>query len=95
MATYYRVPVEEVRKSLSQQGGENSVADRLRSRKAVEKLVEKAKVNDAEWVDESQANAAPAEDQPTEVKEKKAKKKAEKEEKPVEPKAKKARKKAE
>jgi trigger factor len=85
MATYYRVTPEEVRKSLSQQGGENSVADRLRSRKAVEKLVEKAKVTDAEWIDESQPQG--------EVEEKKTKSKAEKKEKSADPKEKKAGKK--
>ncbi|HEX8248832.1 MAG TPA: trigger factor [Pyrinomonadaceae bacterium] len=58
IAQYYGVPPEQVRASLSQQGGENNIADRLRSRKAVEALVEKAKVSDGEWIDESQADAA-------------------------------------
>lgn len=80
LAAYYRTTPEQIRTSLSQQGGENSVADRLRSRKSVEKLVEKAKVTDAEWIDENQP---PAEVAQTET---------EKEEKP---KAKKARKKSE
>lgn len=53
MAEYYRVTPEDVRNSLSQQGGESSVADRIRSRKAVEKLVEKAQVTDGEWIDET------------------------------------------
>lgn len=58
MADYYRVTPEEVRKNLSQQGSENSVADRLRSRKAVEALFEKAKVTDGEWIDEAEAEKA-------------------------------------
>ncbi|NJM53177.1 MAG: hypothetical protein HC846_07170 [Blastocatellia bacterium] len=57
LAAYYRTTPEQIRTSLSQQGGENSVADRLRSRKSVEKLVEKAKVTDAEWIDENQPPA--------------------------------------
>jgi len=55
IAQYYGVPPEQVRASLSQQGSENNIADRLRSRKAVEALVEKAKVSEGEWIDESQA----------------------------------------
>lgn len=54
IAQYYGVSPEQVRASLSQQGGENNIADRLRSRKAVEALVEKAKVSEGEWIDESQ-----------------------------------------
>ncbi|MDQ3800289.1 MAG: trigger factor [Acidobacteriota bacterium] len=60
IAQYYGVTPEQVRASLSQQGGENNIADRLRSRKAVEALVEKAKVTEGEWIDESQARAAAA-----------------------------------
>lgn len=90
MAEYYRATPEQIRASLAQQGGENSIADRLRSRKSVDKLVEKAKIKDAEWVDENQP-------QP-EAEEKKTKKKAdkaEKEEKSEETKPKKTRKKSE
>jgi trigger factor len=54
IAQYYGVPAEQVRASLTQQGGEANIADRLRSRKAVEALVEKAKVSEGEWIDESQ-----------------------------------------
>lgn len=87
LAAYYRTTPEQIRTSLSQQGGENSIADRLRSRKSVEKLVEKAKVTDGEWVDESQQTA--------EVAEQEAKTATEAEEKEEKPKAKKARKKSE
>lgn len=60
MAQYYRVTPEDVRNSLSQQGGESSISDRLRSRKAVEVLAEKANVTDGEWVDEAALRAAEA-----------------------------------
>jgi trigger factor len=58
MAQYYRVTPAEIRASLTNQGGENSIADRLRSRKSVEKLVEKAKVTDGEWIDPNQPTEA-------------------------------------
>ncbi len=92
MAAYYRVTPEEIRKSLSQQDGENSVSDRLRSRKAVEKLVDAAKITDAEWIDESQipAEIAAQEEKP---KAKKKVEKAENKEESAEPKEKKTRKK--
>jgi trigger factor len=87
MAAYYRVTPEQIRTSLSQQqGGENSIADRLRSRKSVEKLLEKSKITDGEWIDENAAEAvaeAGAEAEPVS------------EEKEEKPKAKKARKKSE
>jgi trigger factor len=83
IAQYYGVTPEQVRASLSQQqqGGENNIADRLRSRKAVEALVEKAKVSEGEWIDESQARTVPetetaaeetSEDQSEKTSEKKA-----------------------
>lgn len=90
MANYYRTTPEDVRNQLSQQGGENSVADRIRSRKAVEALAEKAQVTEGEWIDEA-AQAAelaaaaetaetPAEEeQPKEKKAKSSKKKADEE----------------
>jgi trigger factor len=57
MAQYYRVTPAEIRASLTNQGGENSIADRLRSRKSVEKLVEKAKVTDPESTDRSRGRS--------------------------------------
>jgi trigger factor len=66
IADYYRVSPEDVRASLTEQGGEQNIADRLRSRKAVEALVEKAKVTDGEWIDETQA-AEPEAETPTET----------------------------
>lgn len=67
IAGHYGVTPEEIRASLSQQGGENSISDRLRSRKAVEALVKQAKVTDGEWIDESQQpEEAPQENAATE-----------------------------
>jgi trigger factor len=91
MAAYYRVTPEEIRASLTKQGGEGNIADRLRSRKSVEALVDKAKITDAEWVDEKQAAAEAAEEKPA----KKKAGKAEKKEKSAETKEKKTRKKSE
>lgn len=68
IARYYGVTAEEVRASLSQQqGGENSIADRLRSRKAVEALVNKANVSEGEWIDEKQQTESAAETSETET----------------------------
>lgn len=106
IAGYYGITPEQVRASLSQQGGENSVADRLRSRKSVEALVGKAKITDGEWIDESKApetsEADTAETEETKEKKPKAKKKKSDDaeaksasEETDEPKAKKTRKKKE
>ena len=40
---------EQVRSALTKQGGERSIADRLRNRKALQLLVENARVTDEEW----------------------------------------------
>ncbi len=100
MAAYYRVSAEEIRTSLSQQGGEGGIADRLRSKKSVEILVDKAKITDGEWIDEAAVSEAEAEaaaeaeaGEEAVAGEKPAKKKAEKNEKSAEPKEKKASKK--
>ncbi len=89
MASYYRVTPEEIRTSLSQQeGGEANIANSLRTRKAVEALVQNAKITDGEWVDPTQV--------PVEVKaekEEKSEKKSAKEKKPKAEKAEKPEKK--
>lgn len=51
IARHYGVTPEQVRASLSEQGGDLGIADRLRSRKAVEVLVNQSKVTDGEWID--------------------------------------------
>ncbi len=81
MAEYYRTSVEDFRKSLNQQGGDAMIENNLRTRKAVEALVEKATVKDGEWIDENQMQAEQTEKAETESKEKKTEKKAKKENK--------------
>jgi len=44
--------IEQVRSVLTKDGGESSIADRLRNRKALDLLVENAKVADEEWREE-------------------------------------------
>src|ERR1044071_4217915 len=61
-----RQSVEQVRASLTKQGGERSIADRLRNRKALDFLVQHAQVRDEEWREEdaeSQPEEAPADSQ--------------------------------
>ncbi len=47
-------PLAQVRSVLTKDGGERSIADRLRNRKALDLLVEKASVTDEEWREEKQ-----------------------------------------
>jgi trigger factor len=48
-----RQPLEQVRATLTKDGGERSIAHRLRNRKALDLLIENAKVTDEEWQEES------------------------------------------
>ena len=45
---------EQVRSVLTKEGGERSIANRLRNRKALDLLVENARVADEEWSEETQ-----------------------------------------
>lgn len=56
-----RQSVEQVRAALTKQGGERSIADRLRNRKALDLLVQHARVRDEEWREEEPAEGQPAE----------------------------------
>ena len=47
-------PIEQVRSVLTKDGGERSIANRLRNRKALDLLVENAKVTEAEWKEKSE-----------------------------------------
>jgi trigger factor len=49
-----RQPIEQVRSVLTKEGGERSIASRLRNRKALDLLVENAKVTEAEWSEKSE-----------------------------------------
>ncbi len=57
MAANSRTTVEEVRSHLEKHGGESNITERLRSRKAVEALVDNAAITDGEWIDENQPPA--------------------------------------
>ena len=47
-----RQPLEQVRATLTKDGGERSIAHRLRNRKTLDLLIENAKVTDEEWQEE-------------------------------------------
>ncbi len=64
MAQMSRQPKEQVRAALTKNGGERSIAQRLRNRKALDLLVENANITDAEWNDGSEAITP---DEPTEA----------------------------
>jgi trigger factor len=54
IAASSKQPIEQVRSVLTKDGGERSIANRLRNRKALELLVENARVADEEWREETQ-----------------------------------------
>lgn len=58
MARMSRQSVEQVRAALTKHGGERSIAQRLRNRKALDLLVENASITDAEWSEPPVANTA-------------------------------------
>jgi trigger factor len=49
---------EQVRAALTKQGGERSIAERLRNRKALDLILENARVADEEWSEETPAEEA-------------------------------------
>lgn len=53
IAASSRQAPEQVRAALTKQGGTTSIADRLRNRKALDLIVENARVTDAEWKEET------------------------------------------
>lgn len=57
IAEAYNASVEEVRKSLEQQGGEGTIDNNLKTRKSIEALIAKANVIEGEWIDEEAAAA--------------------------------------
>jgi trigger factor len=56
IATASQQPKLQVRAALTKDGGERSIAHRLRTRKALDLLVENARVTDAEWTEPSEAS---------------------------------------
>ncbi|MGH9901270.1 MAG: trigger factor, partial [Pyrinomonadaceae bacterium] len=57
LAEASRQTPEQVRAALTKQGGERSIADRLRHRKALDLIVENADVSEEEWREEAEAVA--------------------------------------
>ncbi len=57
IAAASRQTPEQVKAALTKQGGERSIADRLRHRKALELLVENAKITDEEWREDAPPTA--------------------------------------
>ncbi|MBV9958068.1 MAG: trigger factor [Acidobacteria bacterium] len=64
IAAQSRRTADEVRDALTKQGGERSIADRLRNRKALDLVVENARVTDEEWKDEEPAAESDESDNP-------------------------------
>ncbi len=63
LASASRQTTEQVRAALTKNGGERSIAHRLRSRKALELLVENANITDAEWTESREPEEAPQDEQ--------------------------------
>jgi len=59
IASASRQTKEQVRAALTKNGGERSIAQRLRNRKALDLLVENARITDAEWIEPTEADDAP------------------------------------
>ena len=75
MSQYYRSSPEEIRESLEKQdGGIDNIRNNLKTRKAIEAVVAKAKITDGEWVDEHMGETAPDEKPKKPAKKKAAKK---------------------
>ena len=62
IATAARQPIEQVRAALTKNGGERSIAQRLRNRKALDLLIENARVTDGEWTEPKEAEDTPKEE---------------------------------
>lgn len=75
MAQHYRTTPEEVRANLKKQNGFAAIRNNLKTRKAIEALVSKAKITDGEWVDETVDDKVETESKPKKAS--KSKKKSE------------------
>ena len=56
ISTASRQPKEQVRAVLTKDGGDRSIAHRLRNRKALDLLIENAQVTEGEWVEETNSD---------------------------------------
>ena len=73
MAGYYRSSADEVRESLEKQGGGlENIRNNLKTRKAIEAVIAKAKVTNGEWVDETLGPVEPPDEPKKAAKKKKA-----------------------
>lgn len=59
IASASRQSEEQVRAALTKDGGERSIAHRLRNRKALDLLIENANITDAEWTEATEPEEAP------------------------------------
>jgi trigger factor len=65
MAQYYRTTPEEVRTNFAKDNGLETIKNNLKTRKAIEALVDKAKITEGDWVNESTVeSAAESEEKP-------------------------------
>ena len=55
LASTSRQSKEQVRAALTKEGGNRSIAHRVRSRKALDLLIDNASITDAEWTEEKEA----------------------------------------
>ena len=55
LASTSRQSIEQVRAALTKEGGNRSIAHRVRSRKALDLLIDNARITDAEWTEEKEA----------------------------------------
>lgn len=61
MADYYGTTVDEIKKSFREnQTAETEISNNLRTRKAIEALIDNAKVTDGEWIEPNQEGAGTA-----------------------------------
>jgi trigger factor len=59
LASASRQSIEQVRAALTKDGGERSIAHRLRNRKALDLLIENATIIEGEWSEPTEAEDAP------------------------------------
>lgn len=76
LADYYRTPADEIRKAFEANGGIDNIRNNLRNRKAVDAIVAKVKVIDAEWVEPGSKPIVEKADETADEEKKPAKKKS-------------------
>jgi trigger factor len=55
-------PIEQVRSVLTKDGGESSIANRLRNRKALDLLVENARITEETWSEKTEESEVPSQE---------------------------------